>query len=224
MKHHLKLYYFPLSCSFVTRTALEKIGCDYEIELINIMAGEQLKPEYLSINPDGKVPALSINGRVLTENAAILSWLHSEYPEAELFPQTNDSVVKAQQLSDLFWLSSTWHPTGRANMAPFLWTTGEVEPVKEKGRELMRPLLQQLDSTVENQPWYYGEQWSIIDVYFYFGYNLAALSGFDLDDYKNILKHKKSVEDHPAFAASETKGHQALADIGMDPSFRPKAD
>ncbi len=216
MQHQLKLYYFPLSCSFVTMTALEKIGCTYDIEIVNIMQGEQKKPEFLKVNPDGKVPALSVDGNILTENAAILSFLHESYPEAQLFPKADSAFEKSKQLSDLFWLSSTWHPTGRANMAPYHWTTGDVEPVREKGRELMRALLEQLNSTLEGQSWYYGEEWSIIDVYFYFGYNLAALTGFPLDEFPNVIAHKKRVEAYPAFQASEAKGQDVLSKLNIN--------
>lgn len=194
----LKLYHFPGGCSRVSMTALEHIGVPFEDELVDLMAGAHMRPEYRAINPRGKIPALLVDGELLSENAAIQLWLHSRFPEAGLLPKPANEWERAQQLSDLFWVSSVWHPYVRANKMPSRWTTGEEAPVRERGRLLLTPCLEQLEARLAGQDWWYG-QWSIIDVYFYWAYTTAEEGRFDLGPYPHIARHRAAVESLPAF-------------------------
>ncbi|HWX29884.1 MAG TPA: glutathione S-transferase N-terminal domain-containing protein [Steroidobacteraceae bacterium] len=71
----LTLYYSPGASSMTPHISLEEIGAPYERKLINLATVEHKSDAYLKINSRGKVPALSINGNVLTENVAILTYL-----------------------------------------------------------------------------------------------------------------------------------------------------
>lgn len=207
----LKLYYFPGACSRVTLTALEHIGYPYEAEVVNLAAGEQKQTSYLATNPRGKVPALLVDGKLLTENGAILTWLDATFPEANLLPRTGNAWEKAEQLSDLFWISAGWHPSVRANMAPTRWTVGDVEPVRARGKELMAPLIDHLEARLAGQPWYYGTTWSIIDMYLYWCYTTAENGQFSLEGRTNIALHRAAMEEHPALIAA--KDREKLAKI-----------
>jgi glutathione S-transferase len=204
----LKLYHFPGACSRVTLTALEAAGASYEDHMINLMAGDHLKPAYRAANPRGKVPALLIDGQLLSENAAIISWVHITWPEAKLLPATDGPLEKAQQLSDLFWLSSVWHPYVRANKVPSRWTTGEEAPVRERGVELLKPCVEQLEERLSLAPYWYGD-WSIIDVYFYWAYTTAEEGGFDLSSRRAINRHRLAIEAHPAFIRARAREEAA---------------
>jgi glutathione S-transferase len=206
----LKLFHFPGACSRVTMTALEQAGCDYEDEMVNLMAGAHLKPEYQSTNPRGKVPALLVDGELLSENAAIISWIDMAYPDAGLLPKVANDWQRAQQLSDLFWLSSVWHPYVRANKMPMRWTTGDVAPVRERGVELLTPCIDQLEERLTHAPFWYGD-WSIIDVYFYWAYTTAEEGQFDLTGRTAINRHRSAIEDHPAFIRARAREEAAKA-------------
>jgi glutathione S-transferase len=80
----LTLYHAAPSRSSITRWMLEEIGEPYEIKLLNLKEGEQRKPEYLAVNPMGKVPALDHDGTVITEAAAICAYLADAFPAAKL--------------------------------------------------------------------------------------------------------------------------------------------
>ncbi len=194
----LKLFHFPGACSRVTMTALEHIGVPFEDEMVNLMNGEHMRPGYQGINPRGKVPALLVDGQLLSENAAILLWIHMTWPDAGLFPKTSTPMEQAQQLSDLFWLSSVWHPYVRANKMPMRWTTGDIAPVRERGVELLMPCVEQLEARLSEGEWWYVK-WSIIDVYFYWAYTTAESGQFDLSPFPNINRHRLAVEALPAF-------------------------
>jgi glutathione S-transferase len=207
---NIKLYHFPAGCSRVSMTALEHIGCAYEDEMVNLMKGEHMRPEYQAINPRGKIPALIVDGQLLSENAAILCWLDMTFPDAGLFPKPANEWEHAQRLSDLFWVSSVWHPYVRANKMPIRWTTGDEAPVRERGVELLTPCVAQLEDRLAQSDWWY-DKWSIIDVYFYWAYTTAESGHFDLSCYSNINRHRAAVEALPAFKAAIARENAARA-------------
>ena len=82
----LKLFYAPGSCALASHVALEEVGAEYEAVRVDLRANDQRKPEYLAINPKGRVPALVTDKGVLTENPAILAFVAQSFPEARLAP------------------------------------------------------------------------------------------------------------------------------------------
>jgi glutathione S-transferase len=80
----LTLYHAAPSRSSITRWMLEEIGEPYDIHLLNLGTGDNRKPDYLAINPMGKVPALKHGDTVITEAAAICAYLADEFPRAKL--------------------------------------------------------------------------------------------------------------------------------------------
>ncbi len=80
----LTLYHASPSRSSIVLWMLEEVGQPYDIKLIKLSGGDNLKPDYLAINPMGKVPALAHRGTVITEVAAICAYLADEFPQAKL--------------------------------------------------------------------------------------------------------------------------------------------
>ena len=76
----LKLFYSPGSCATASHIALEEAGADYELELVKLGEQQQRTPEYLTLNPKGRVPALATDRGVLTENPAILAYVAQTWP------------------------------------------------------------------------------------------------------------------------------------------------
>jgi glutathione S-transferase len=113
--------------------ALHEIGLDFERRLVSLAKGEQHKPEYLGVNPEAKVPTLLIDGRPLTEVAAILYYLAKRYPDAGLWP-AGGLEAEAQAISWMSFIASTIHPARR--IGPERWR--EVFGIAERrlgGRE-----------------------------------------------------------------------------------------
>jgi glutathione S-transferase len=108
----LTLYLSPGSSSMAPHIALQEIGADFEVKWVSFAKGEQHAPEYLALNPEGKVPTLLIDGRVLTEVAAILYYLAKRFPEAGLCPE-DDLEREAQIISWMSFIASTIHPARR---------------------------------------------------------------------------------------------------------------
>ncbi|MFM9981822.1 MAG: glutathione S-transferase N-terminal domain-containing protein, partial [Burkholderiales bacterium] len=78
----LKLFYSPGACSLASHIALEEAGAPYELMRLNFKADDQRKPEYLKVNPKGRVPALVTDRGTLTESPAILAYIAQTFPAA----------------------------------------------------------------------------------------------------------------------------------------------
>jgi glutathione S-transferase len=91
----LKLYYTPGACSMVPHIALEEAGAQYEKVLIDFRTGDQLRPEFLKVNPKARVPVLLTDRGVLTEIPAILGYIAFTYPAARL-AEIHDPFAFAQ--------------------------------------------------------------------------------------------------------------------------------
>jgi glutathione S-transferase len=85
----LKIYGYPKSRSLRAVWALEEAGAEYDYVKVDLMKGEGRKPEFLAINPFGKVPALIDIALVITESAAILTYIGEKFPDSNLVPTAN---------------------------------------------------------------------------------------------------------------------------------------
>lgn len=206
----LVLYHLPGACSRVTMAALEQAGAHQADRPVDLRRGEQRGPEYLAVNPRGKIPALLVDGRLLTENAAIMRWLHCVHPTAGLLPVA-DAWGQAQQQSDLFWVSSVWHPSVRTNMMPIRWTTGDPAPVRARGKQLIAPLLARLEARLAAQPWWYGDSWSIINTYLWWAYTNAEIDGFSIAAFPRVQAHSQAHEALPQLQRALAREAAALA-------------
>jgi glutathione S-transferase len=103
----LVFYYSPGSSSLAVHIALNEIGAPFEARPVLVATKETRKPEFLAINPEGKVPSLLIDSQLLTEVLAILFYLGEKYPQAKLLPASLEG--KAQALSWMSFLASTVH-------------------------------------------------------------------------------------------------------------------
>jgi len=111
----LTLYFAPGSSSMAPHIALNEVGAAFELKPLSLRNKENRKAEYLAINPEGTVPALLIDGRVLTEVAAILYYLAKRFPESKLLP-TADPEREAQVISWMSFIASTVHPARRQGL------------------------------------------------------------------------------------------------------------
>ncbi|MDX2157606.1 MAG: glutathione S-transferase N-terminal domain-containing protein [Hyphomicrobiaceae bacterium] len=105
----LTLYFAPGASSMAPHIALHEIGATFQTVPVSLARKETQQPRVLSVNPEGKVPVLLVDGRPMTEVAAILYYLARRHPEAGLFP-TGDIEAEAQVISWMSFIASTLHP------------------------------------------------------------------------------------------------------------------
>ena len=160
--------------------ALHETGVPFEARPLSLANKDTHTAEFLAINPAGKVPALLIDGRVLTEVAGILFYLARKYPAARLLPE-GDPEAEAQIVSWMSYIASTIHPARR------------------EGLEAARAIYKVADQRLGPNEWAVGGKYSIADIhlfrlYWRFRNSLEPKPG----DFPNIEAHYQRMMARPA--------------------------
>ena len=153
----IKLYWAPRSRAFSALWLMEETGQPYERVLVDIAAGAQRKPEYLAINPMGKVPALSDGDATLAEAAAICAYVAERFPEAKLAPALGDPL-RAKYLYWLFFSPGCIEPA-MVQIA----TKIEMNSVAAGWGDAQR-VFDVLDAALMKGPWILGANFSAADI------------------------------------------------------------
>jgi glutathione S-transferase len=208
----MTLYFSPGACSLASHIGLEETGAPYEIKPILLAKGQQRTADYLKINPRGKVPAFSVDGKILVENTAILTYLARRFPDKKLMPA--DPAEEARCIGTMCWFSSVVHPSYQRSHRPERFAEGEAAQaaVKENGRKSFWANLQEIDSMIKENGWVMGKEFTVVDGYALVFYGWAERSGFpvkELNAYTTWRERmmqrptvKKSVESEQAVSTS----------------------
>ncbi len=178
----LTLYFSPGACSLASHIGLEETGAPYEAKPILLAKGQQRTEEYQKINPRGKVPALSVDGKVLVENTAILTYLARQFPEKKLMP--TDPAEEARGIGTMCWFSSIVHPSYQRVNRPERFAEGEAAHagVKENGRKSFWANCQEIDSMFRGNEWIMGSEYTLVDPYALVFYGWGVRGGFPMKE------------------------------------------
>ena len=163
----MKLYWSPQSRSATALWLMEETGKPYERVLTDINTGAQKTPEYLAINPMGKVPALKDGEVTIAEQAAICAYVAERYPEAGLAPPVGDP----RRAKYLYWLF--FGPGCIEPAIVQLATKIEMNPVAAGWGDSQR-VIDVLDNALEKGPWILGDNFSAADIIIGSGLNFAV--------------------------------------------------
>jgi glutathione S-transferase len=195
----LTLYHAAPSRSSIARWMLEEIGEPYELKLLRLSEGDQQKPDYLAINPMGKVPALQHGDVVITESAAICTYLADAFPKAGLGIPIGDPR-RGIYLKWLFFGPGCLEPA----------VIDRAAPRKEEPRRAMLgygdfdTVMNVLAKAVEKGPWLMGEQFTAADVVI--GANIRWGMIFKLlPERKEFLDYAARIAARPAAQRAEAK-------------------
>ena len=153
----MQLYWSPRSRSFSALWLMEETGQPYERVLTDLSTGAQRKPDYLAINPMGKVPTLKDGDATLAEAAAICAYVAERYPEAKLAPPVG-SPLRARYLYWLFFAPSCIEPA-MVQIA----TKIEMSSVAAGWGDAQR-VFDVLDAALAKGPWILGDEFSASDI------------------------------------------------------------
>lgn len=193
----LNLYYSPLACSLSCHIALEEAGIPYQTTEINTKTQANLTDSYRAINPLGKVPALAIEGRVLTEAAAILSFIADQVPEMTLLPKAG-TVARAVAHEWLNFLSSTVHIAFRPVFRPERMAEDQacIDGLRRIGVKAVAEALRQADAKVGKGPYALGDTFSLCDGYllvFYLWSRRDPFTGNNMPEFPALRANAKKV-------------------------------
>jgi glutathione S-transferase len=163
----LKLYFAPGSSSLAPLVALEEIDISYAAHRVDLAAGDQRKPEYLKVNPRGRVPTLVVDGHPVTEVLAILTYLAHRYPHSELLPLA-DPLKLAEAYEVMSWFASTVHVAFAQIARPERYADDEAvkAALATPGEARFARTLTDIERLAQGPgPWLLGETFSAVDAY-----------------------------------------------------------
>jgi glutathione S-transferase len=168
----LVLYHAPNTRSTGTRILLEELGVPYRLHVVNMAAGEQRSPEFLAVNPMGKVPALRHGEALVTEQVAIFLYLADRFPDAKLAPAFDDPL-RGPYLRWMVFYAACFEPA-----------VVDRALTREPGRQAMSPygsfdnVMETLNDQLGRGPYLLGERFSAADILW--GEALGWTTGFKL--------------------------------------------
>ncbi|MGZ8966221.1 glutathione S-transferase family protein [Methylomagnum sp.] len=202
----MKLYYHPAS-PFARKVSIAAIllGVELEAELVDLFVGAGQAPEFLKLNPHGKVPTLVDGDFVLWESNAILQYLGASQAETPLYPK--DVKIRADIARWQFWEASAWAPACMVyvyeNVLKPMLGRGEPDPEElRKGEEKFHRFAKVLDGHLAERDWLVGDGLTLADIAVASSLMYAVSGKYPLEDYANITRWFKQVEALPAWAAT----------------------
>jgi glutathione S-transferase len=194
----MKLFHSWGACSLASLIALEEAGADYELGVISTAAGDQRKPEYLAVNPKGRVPALVTDHGVLTETPAILAYVAQAHPKAGLAPA--DPWAFAQMQAFNSYLCSTVHVAHSHKHRGYRWATEESSfaDMRRKVAENEAECFRMIESQYLQGPWVMGEQFTVADGYLFTIAGWLEGDGVDMGQFPRVRDHFERMQARPA--------------------------
>jgi glutathione S-transferase len=188
----LKLYIAPGTCALASHIALAEAGADYTVEKLNFKTNQQNSPDYLEINPKGRVPSLVMDRGILTETPAMLAYIAQAYPQAKLAP-LDDPFAFAQVQSFNSYLCATVHVAHAHKMRGSRWANEESSfaDMKRKIPETVGAGFALIENKMLKGPWVMGEQYTICDPYLYTIATWLEGDGVDMVKLPKVADHRQ---------------------------------
>ncbi len=203
------LYHCPQTRSGTAHWMNEELGAPCTVKLVDIRKGEQKTPDYLAINPMGKVPALTHGGVAVAETAAICAYLADAYPEKGLAPAPDDPR-RGAYYRWMFFAPSCIEP---AMMDKFDARTRENSGAI--GHGTVENVLKTIDHALENGPYLLGEQFSAADVVFGGTLNFALMFGA-FEKKPLYTEYVDRLMARPAVQSANAKNAEFLKQLGWE--------
>jgi glutathione S-transferase len=195
----LRLYYAPNTCALASHIALEEVGAEYETVRVDFSSGEQRSPDYLKVNPKGRVPALLTEQGILTETPALLVFVAQRFPATRLAP-LDDPFLFAKIQAFNSYLCSTLHVAHAHRMRGHRWADAPeaLAEMKRKVPETVGACFELIEKEMLAGPWVMGETYTISDPYLFTLAQWMEVDGLDTSRYPRVMEHRLRVAERPA--------------------------
>lgn len=193
----LALYYAPNTCALAPYVTLTEAGANFEVRPLNFRKRQNFTPEYLKINPKHKVPALVIDGKILTENVAIHQWTHRTFPAAKILPA--DPWDQLQAISLHAWCASGIHPylTRINNPAKVCDTAGSADGIVKFATENLFENFAIANDRLAGRD-YFFDHFTAPDAHFFWCCRRATQLGVDISGFPNVVAHFNGMQERPS--------------------------
>jgi len=197
----LKLFYTAHTCSLATHIVLEEVGADYSTARIDFARTEQRSPEYLKVNPKGRVPALVTDRGVLTETPAMLVFVAQSFPDARLAP-LDDPFAFAETQAFNSYLCSTLHIAHAHRMRGHRWVDADdaasIAAMQRKVPQSVSACYDLIEHDMLKGPWVMGERYTICDPYLFTLAQWLEQDGVDPKRIPRVADHRRRVSERAA--------------------------
>jgi len=195
----LKLYYAPATCALASHIALAEAGDAYTTEKIDFKTNQQQSPDYLKINPKGRVPTLVTDRGILTETPAMLAFIAQSFPQARLAP-LDDAFAFAQIQAFNSYLCATVHVAHAHKMRGARWATEETSfaDMKRMVPKTVGACFALIERDMLKGPWVMGDTYTICDPYLYTLATWLEGDSVDLATLPRVADHRERVGQRPA--------------------------
>lgn len=186
----LTLYYTPGTCALASHLALEYSGAEYSAVRIDFARQQQRSPEYLRLNPKGRVPALVTPRGVLTETPALLQYIAQAFPRAGLAP-LDDAFELARMNEFNSYLCSTVHVAHSHRMRGYRWADDEqaIEAMKRKVAHNIAECFGLIEREMLPGPWVLGDRFSVCDMYLFTIEGWMKSDGVEMAGFPKVADH-----------------------------------
>jgi glutathione S-transferase len=195
----LKLYYAADTCSLATHIVLEEVGANYATARIDFVTQQQRSPEYLAVNPKGRVPALVTDRGILTETPAMLAFVAQTFPAAGLAP-FDDAFAFAEVQAFNSYLCSTLHVAHSHRMRGHRWADDEaaIAAMQRKVPQSVTACYELIERDMLKGPWVMGERYTICDPYLFTLAQWLEQDGVDPYRIPRVVDHRRRVSERAA--------------------------
>jgi glutathione S-transferase len=190
----LTLYFAPHTISLATHIVLEEVGADYTTVRIDFASTQQRSPDYLKINPKGRMPALVTDRGILTETPAMLVYVAQSFPQAGLAP-TDDPFFFAQMQSFNSYLCSHLHVAHAHRMRGYRWVDADdqhsLAAMQRKVPQSVGESFAMIEHEMLKGPWVMGERYTICDPYLFTLAQWLEADGVDPKTIPRVIDHRR---------------------------------
>jgi glutathione S-transferase len=195
----MKLYYAPHTCALASHIALEDAGAEYSIQRISFAANEQHTPEYLAINPKGRVPSLVTERGILTETPAMLAFIAQSFPKARLAP-LDDPFRFAELQAFNSYLCATLHVAHAHRMRGTRWADdpAAIAAMQRKVPDSVGACYELIENRMLRGPWVMGDTYTICDPYLFTVAQWLEGDGIDPARFPKVSDHRQRMSERAA--------------------------
>jgi glutathione S-transferase len=194
----LTLFYTPKTCALATHIALIDAGADYTLKRVDFAKGEQRAPEFLAVNPKGRVPALVTAQGILTETPAVLTYLAQTFAQAALAPTDPFALARLQAFTA--FLSSTLHVAHAHGPRGNRWTDdpAALAALKAYMPTAVTAAFKLVEDSMLQGPFVMGDTYTIADPYLFTMATWIEGDQVDTTQIPRVMAHRAMMSKRPS--------------------------
>jgi glutathione S-transferase len=197
----LRFYYAADTCARASHIALAESGASYETVRLDFANSDQRKPDYLRLNPKGRVPLLVTERGAVSETPAILAFIAQSFPKARLAP-LDDAFAFARVQAFNSYLCATVHVAHAHRLRGYRWAddAAAIAAMKLAVPRSVGECFQLIEHEMLEGPWVMGDAYTICDPYLYTLSGWLEADGVDPARFPKVQDHRRRMDARPAVA------------------------